>query len=60
MNALRLRTTGAFFSLNESFRRHGGFTWFPTKQAMPQFFLEIAPPAMDNEQEWDLTGDDAA
>ena len=38
-----------FFSMDESPVGIGGFTWFPTKQDMLQFFWEIIPPAMANE-----------
>lgn len=38
-----------FFSIDQNPVGIGGFTWFPTKAAMLQFFWEIIPPAMAND-----------
>lgn len=37
-----------FFAVDDSPFGVGGFTWFPTREAMLQFFWEIIPPAMAN------------
>ena len=38
-----------FFAMDANPIGVGGFTWFPTRDEMLQFFWEIIPPAMAND-----------